>query len=146
MKIEIRNILCGVDFSESGNHAYEYAVAIARRHGAMIELLHVMEPSAYAKDLPLEGEENDETFEASLRDELQKMADTADVPVQVKLAAGVPYLEIVDRAKSLPADFVVIGTHGRTGFKHLLIGSVAERVVRLAPCPVLTVRHADYHL
>jgi nucleotide-binding universal stress UspA family protein len=60
------------------------------------------------------------------------------------LISGIAYAEIINRAKNWPADLIVIGTHGRTGMKHMLIGSVAEKVVRLATCPVCTVRHPDY--
>lgn len=148
MNIDIRHILCCVDFSASGNYAFEHALAIAGRHRATIELLHVMEPSTYAHEKPLEGEEADKTFEDSLRDRLRAMAGSADtdLPIETNLATGTPYIEIVNRAKSWPAEMIVMGTHGRTGMKHLLIGSVAERVVRTAPCPVLTVRHADHQI
>lgn len=145
MDIEIRQILCCVDFSPSGSYAFEHALAIATRHGATIELLHVMEPSAYAQDKPLE---NDKTFADLLRDRLRAMAGSVDTDllIETDLATGIPYIEIVNRAKSWPADMIIMGTHGRTGMKHLLIGSVAERVVRTASCPVLTVRHSDHYI
>jgi nucleotide-binding universal stress UspA family protein len=147
MNIDIRRILCCVDFSPSGDYAFEHALAIAARHGATIELLHVMEPSAYAEDEPLEAE-GDKTFKDALLDRLRAMAGSTrtDLPIEIRLATGIPYIEIVERAKAWPADMIILGTHGRTGMKHLLIGSVAERVVRTASCPVLTVRHSDHHI
>ncbi|MFA7173262.1 MAG: universal stress protein [Kiritimatiellia bacterium] len=148
MKIDIQRILCPTDFSASASHAFFYALAIAARHGAVVELLHVTENSAYANDLPLEGDTSSKTFKYRLCERLDEivLAADADVVVETNLLEGVPYTEIVNRAKSWPADLIVIGTLGRTGMKHLLIGSVAERVVRRAPCPVCTVRHPDYVL
>lgn len=140
MDIQIKRILCPVDFSPSGDFAFEYACAVARRHGASVELLHVTEASAYAEDAP---PEKWPALENRLRQRLQSLAARAGVPAEINLLAGIPFAEIVHRAETLPADMIVIGTHGRTGMKHLLIGSVAERVVRTAPCPVLTVRHPD---
>ena len=145
MKIEIKRILCPTDFSASAEHAFHYALAIAARHEATIELLHVSESSTYANDPPLEGDASSGTFEDRLRKRLDDIAATAgvDVPVETALLTGVPYVEIVNHAKASSADLIVLGTHGRTGMKHLLIGSVAERVVRTASCPVCTVRHPD---
>ncbi len=141
MNIRIKRILCPVDFSPSGDFAFDYACAIATRHGATVELLHIAEASAYAEDEPPKGQP---VFEEILRNRLRKMAAPASVPVEINLLSGIPYIEIINRATALRADLIVIGTHGRTGMKHLLIGSVAERVVRTAPCPVLTVRHPDH--
>ena len=146
MKIDIQRILCPTDFSASAEHAFQYALAIASQHGAAIELLHVTESSAYADDPPLEGDTASERFEDRLRKRLGKIVATADADIEVEtnLLAGIPYAEIVNRAKTWPADLIVLGTHGRTGMKHLLIGSVAEKVVRSSFCPVCTVRHPDH--
>lgn len=146
MKIEIKRILCPTDFSGSAEHALQYALAIAEQHGATVELLHVRESSAYENDSPLEGDTSSKAFEDRLRERLGEIAAAADANVVVKnnLLAGVPYAEIVNRSKTWPADLIVLGTHGRTGMKHLLIGSVAEKVVRSSPCPVCRVRHPDH--
>ena len=143
MQITIQNILCPVDFSASGEYAFQYAIAIARRHEAAIELLHVMESSTYSQDAVDEG---GKTYEDKLRGRLRDIAAlaAADITIETNLVAGVPYIEIVKRANALPADLIVIGTHGRTGMKHLLIGSVADKVVRTASCPVCIVRHPDH--
>ncbi len=148
MDIRIKSILVPVDFSVAADFAFQYALAIADRHGAAVELLHVTEVSAYSNEEPLEGDEHYEAYEERLMGYLRKMIASAktDIPIEANLITGVPYVEIVNRAKAWPANLIVIGTHGRTGMKHLLIGSVAERVIRTASCPVLTVRHPDHEL
>jgi nucleotide-binding universal stress UspA family protein len=143
MDIHIQKILCPVDFSTPGRFAFEYACAVARHHNATLELLHVAEPSAYAEDELPDGKLS---IEASSRQQLQELADQADCPAEINLVAGIPCIEIINRAEQIHADLIVIGTHGRTGIKHLMIGSVAERVVRTASCPVLTVRHPDFNV
>ncbi len=143
MNTEIRNILCPTDFSESALYAFQYAVAFARSHDAELELLHVIEPSAYATD---RIDDQESTYTERVRERLQNIASTADpkVKITIRIAMGVPYITIIEKADAMPADLIVIGTHGRTGIRHLLIGSVAEKVVRTATCPVLTVRHPDH--
>jgi nucleotide-binding universal stress UspA family protein len=73
----------------------------------------------------------------------QKRVQDAGLPEAIRIVHGVPFREIIDTAKDIQADLIIMGTHGRTGVPHLLIGSVAERVVRLAPCPVLVTRHSE---
>jgi nucleotide-binding universal stress UspA family protein len=141
MEIRIQKILCPADFSEPGKYAFNYACAVARRHGASLEILHVAEASAYAEDTLPRGQIS---YEESLRKQLERWAQEAGCPAETRLLSGIPYIEIVKRAREIQADMIVISTHGRTGMKHLLIGSVAERVVRTASCPVLTVRHPDF--
>lgn len=143
MNIQINKILCPVDFSHPGKYAFDYACAVAKRHDASLEILHIAEASAYAEDELPPGQIS---VEESLQQQLKEWAKKADCPAETNLIAGIPYIEIVKRAEEIHADMIVIGTHGRTGMKHLLIGSVAERVVRTAPCPVLTVRHPDYSI
>lgn len=146
MNIDIKHILCPTDFSKSAEYAFEYALAIAERHGATVELLHVPQASAYADD---SINEQGQMYDDTLRDRLQSMTEDrseADVKTTVNVIDGTDYIEIVNRANTWPADLIVIGTHGRTGMKHLLIGSVAERVVRTASCPVCTVRHPAHAL
>lgn len=140
MKMEIRKILCPVDFSEPGKYAFDYACAIARHYGALLEILHVAEASAYAEDLLPPGQIS---YEESLQKHLKQWVQQAECQAETHLMTGIPYIEIVKRAEEIHADMIVIGTHGRSGMKHLLIGSVAERVVRTASCPVLTVRDPE---
>lgn len=146
MNIEINRILCPTDFSASADYALDYALGIAKRHGATVEALHIAESSTYAKD-PVN--DHGQTYDDTLRERLEAMVEgkrDADITVTIKVVDGIDYVEIVNRATAWPADLIVIGTHGRTGMKHLLIGSVAERVVRTSPCPVCTVRHPDHTL
>lgn len=146
MNIHISRILCPTDFSEPADYALDYALCIAERHGADVKLLHVAESSIFADD-PVNDQ--GQTYDDTLRDRLQAIADgknLADVNITVNVVDGIDYVEIVKRAAEWPADLIVLGTHGRTGMKHLLIGSVAERVVRTATCPVCTVRHPAHAL
>ena len=146
MNINIKRILCPTDFSASAEHAMQYAIAIAERHAAIVELLYVTAPSTYELDSSLEGNATNETFDKELHGHLDELASSIETNVQIetKLISGIAYAEIVNRAKIWPADLIIIGTHGRTGMKHMLIGSVAEKVVRSASCPVCTIRHPDH--
>ena len=142
---EIRRILCPIDFSETSKPAFEYAVALAAQLGAELELLHVYQLPAYA--LPEGGLEILAGLEAEIENRLQQQLDEfakhstePSVKITTVLGTGVPYVEIIRAAKQRKADLIVIGTHGRTGLAHLLIGSVAERVVRTSEVPVLSIR------
>jgi nucleotide-binding universal stress UspA family protein len=131
--MNVRRILCPTDFSEPSAHAVDLAVAIAGYYKATISALHVVqtiEPSVYAGSLDGLRRET-----ATFFDEATKAGLT--VNVQVELGSAVQ--RILDCATSLPADVVVIGTHGSSGFEHLVLGSVTEKILRKAPCPVLTV-------
>jgi nucleotide-binding universal stress UspA family protein len=143
---EIRRILCPVDLSEASKPAFEYAVALAAQLGAEeIELLHVYQLPAYA--LPEGGLAIPADLEVELENRLQQQLDAfvkhstdTSVKITTVLGKGIPYVEITHAAKQRQADLIVIGTHGRTGLAHLLIGSVAERVVRTSEVPVLSIR------
>jgi len=131
--MEISRILCPTDFSETSAHAVDLAVVIAGHYQAAVSALHVVptfEPSVDAGSLDGLRQETAAFFE-----EARKAGVTVDVQVEL----GSPVHRILDRAGSLPADVVVMGTHGSSGFEHLVLGSVTEKVLRKAPCPVLTV-------
>lgn len=141
---EIRQILCPVDFSETSEHALEYAVELARRFEAQLTLLHVCQLPSYALS---DGYAPPEEFQEDYRNRLQERVDEVvarysdrGVTIAGGLSEGVPHEAIIDAAGRLQADLIVIGTHGRTGLSHALLGSVAERVVRTSKVPVLTVR------
>lgn len=139
---QIRTILCAVDFSPPSEAAFAYARELAAKLDAQIHLLHVYQLPIYA--LPDGAVMMTADYTAKLANELQKelhklAAEERVVPVRTQLVEGLPYREIGRIAKELPADLIVVGTHGRTGVKHLLLGSVAERVVRTSPVPVITV-------
>ncbi len=154
--VTVKTILFPTDGSTCSKQALRYALSLAADWKAHLVALHVIETSvlraarfAFAKV----GERAEETVRQSADAEaqriLQEVADAARevaVAVEVRTSTGVPFDEIVQVAKTLPADLIVIGTHGRTGLAHVLVGSVAERVVRHAPCPVLTVRPEERDL
>ncbi len=143
--MKVQRILCPIDFSEPSTHALEQAAQLARWYGARLAVLHVrptvmVQPSEVPAGGPVAA-----WVTAELEDSRQRVAaacrevTAAGVDVEVLAAAGRPITEILASAASPPADLVVIGTHGTSGFQHLVLGSVAEKVLRQAPCPVLTV-------
>jgi universal stress protein A len=149
--IELKRILLPTDFSEYSKTAINYACAFADQFGAELHLLHVLQdlvalvpepemaippPGDYLKELQ-------ESCERALT-QLLDPAWEAEHKVVRATRQGPPFLEIVRYAKENDTDLIVIGTHGRSGLAHVLLGSVAERVVRKAPCPVLTVRPSDH--
>ena len=143
--IAIKRILIPTDFSETSAAAIEYGVDLAKRYGASLHLLHVVEPSAVPPEpeFPLGIFEGQTVARERLVDVLsaeQREAFLAEVAVTI----GNPFLEIIRYANDHDIDVIVMGTHGRSGVSHMLMGSVAEKVVRKAPCPVLTVRHPEY--
>lgn len=153
MDINISKILCPVDFSESSDHAAGYALAFARAHDAELVLLHVMPPPMYAvpdyTGIYEFSPEDIQQFRNQVQERLEQLAAGfrgEHEAVSTVLADGVPFIEILNAAREQDADLVVMGTHGRTGLPHMLIGSVTEKVVRKAPCPVMTVRHPEHAL
>jgi len=139
-------ILCPVDFSEVSNGALRLAAALAQTCGASLTLIHVVEPIVAPADFtfgPLTtGEVEDKLTERSMK-AASELAATLDMPkerVSCRVERGRASGEIVRVAHELKADVIVMGTHGYTGMAHVLLGSTAERVIRKAPCPVLTIR------
>ncbi len=151
MKVQIQRILCPVDFSDSSDHAMRYAAALAENFKSELTLLHVVAPLVAALPgetaLPNTLQANIDELAEACRERLEqtvgKLAPLG-LTVQHKVLNGVPFIEIIRYARDAEIDLIVMGTHGRTGLGHLLIGSVAERVVRKAPCPVLTVKHPEH--
>lgn len=135
----IKRILVPVDFSEASLEALGHAVDLAKRYSGELLLLHVVEPVYYAVPA-MEVIAEQQTF---ARAELARLAEKLveqGVTCHTLLRTGTSHLEIVEAALGNAADIIVMATHGRTGFSHLMMGSVAERVVRTSVCPVLTVR------
>jgi nucleotide-binding universal stress UspA family protein len=148
-RIGLKKVLVPVDFSEPSRKAVHYAKAFAEQFGARLELLHVVEPLAYPPDfavVPLLPPDVEETRMRELRRQLDEMAKGvgAGVHVEAKVISGRPWQGVVEEAKATEADLIVVSTHGYTGFKHALLGSVAEKIVRHAPCPVLVVRDEEH--
>jgi universal stress protein A len=142
---QFRRIVCPTDFSPTAGAAQRYAASLAQQYSAELVLLHVLPHPHY----PLRGFGMAEAY-PHLQEELHKrakerLAEAAKaiapgISVRTELCDGDAYEQIVGFARDKKADLIVIGTHGHTGLKHALLGSTAERVVRLAECPVLTVR------
>jgi nucleotide-binding universal stress UspA family protein len=150
MEIQIKRILCPVDFSDSSDYALRYALAFASAYDADLEVMHVVElpfmppyAASTAPDLTLAVERIKEESQKML-DRLAERSRALGLRVASRLVMGAPFVEIINAARAGTADLIVMGTHGRTGLRHVLIGSVAEKVVRKAPCPVLTVKHPEH--
>ena len=146
--VEIKTILHPTDFSESSKYAMSYAISFAEEFQATLVLLHVIEQisSALYFDMlqapPLtQLMVNIEKQAKQALDEVLPPELRGKLPAEYILRKGVPFVEILRCAGQVKADMIVLGTHGRTGLKHALFGSVAEKVVRKATCPVLSVRH-----
>ena len=145
MKLE--RILVPTDFSETAQHALGYARDLAQQFGAEVHLLYVMpDPAAQG----WAGEATGlvildllKTWEADSEKRLSEIR-LEGVVVERTTAVGHAFMEILRYAAGNGIDLIVMGTHGRGAVRHMLLGSVAERVVRKAPCPVLTVRHPGY--
>lgn len=144
-----KRILCPIDFSGYAAVALREATALAKSMGAELTLLHAYQNPAYV--LPMSGYVGPTAdmitkMRQQIGDELEGLAEGVrkqGITVQTQVVEGMPYKCIVDLAAEWKADLVVMGTHGRTGLSHALTGSVAERVVRTAHCPVLITRGHD---
>jgi nucleotide-binding universal stress UspA family protein len=149
----IKRILVATDFSDCSREAVEYALSWADRLGAELDLVHVFERPAYFEvgvSHSLQVGHNVDQWIREVKHEASRQLDALVQEVKSRqpgvhavLREGPTVDEILNVARETSADLIVIGTHGRTGLPHVVLGSVAERVVRRAPCPVLTVRSKD---
>jgi len=144
--IEITRILCPIDFSEHSRRALTHAVALAKWYDSTITVLHVfsvVRATAYVPESRMvEFLVLTEADRKRLVLEVQQFVDAGghpDVPIEIVVREGDTTGEILGQASALPADLLVLGTHGRSGFRRLLLGSVTEKVLHLASCPVLSV-------
>jgi len=137
-----RKILVATDFSEGSDVAIDRAIEMAGQSGAAVEIMHVVE---VAEEFPFGTAYFTADYGAlyaRVHLELSRRADrfrAAGLACETKIVDGSASTEIAARGKAIGADLIVVGTHGRTGLAHAMVGSVAERVVRRASCPVLTV-------
>ena len=149
MAFDLQRILVPVDFSDMSKKALHYALLFATTFDAELILVHVLQPYNVAPEigyLPPELAASGQELVASAREQLKKLvADEIGTRArsQVRVCEEVPWHEIVSAANDTGADLVILSTHGRTGLSHALMGSVAERVVRHAACPVLVVRDRE---
>ena len=148
--IKLRKVLVPTDFSESARHALTYGISFAREYEAELTLLHVVENLSvgYASDLfPVPMAEVFQEISGYARAELAKLGTEArakNVTVEEVVVQGKPSAEIMRFARETEVDMIVLGTHGKGMLDQALFGSTTERVVRRAPCPVLTVRLAEH--
>jgi universal stress protein A len=150
--ISLKKILVPTDFGEAADAALTYAQALARNFGASIDVLHVVEDASarmFAGEVYVAVPPTlQQDIENMARKQLdQRVIDNDPKPISMQpvvVASNAPALTIVNYAKEMNIDLIVMGTHGRGPMAHLLMGSVAERVVRMARCPVLVVRHPEH--
>lgn len=145
--LPIRRLLFPTDFSEYADHAWSYALTFAKEFGAEVHLLHVVAPpprltEAYAVNFNPDALVTAQKSEANaFLDRLVQSARDLGLLFHSEVRLGVDFREILDYAAKHEIDLIVMATHGRTGLAHALLGSVTEKVVRKAPCPVLTIKH-----
>jgi len=148
--INLKRVLVPTDFSDSARLALRYGISFAGEYGAQLTLLHVIETVAvgYASDLfPVPMAEVYQEIEGYAAGELAKLAQEArakGVTVVEQVVQGKPAPEIIRLAREQTIDMIVLGTHGKGMLDHALFGSTTERVVRRAPCPVLTCRLSEH--
>jgi len=140
-----KKIVCPIDFSEFTDEIVKYAVNITKKFNAELHLIHIIPNLNYFT--PYESfltPENlvaiEKNIEKEVEKDFEKVTKDIDMPLKKIVKTGVTFVEIIDYIKEEDIDLVVMGTHGRSGIEHILIGSVAEKVVRKSPCPVLTIR------
>jgi nucleotide-binding universal stress UspA family protein len=144
-----QKILIAVDFSENSNYAFDYALTLAKQFDAELTVMHVInEPidlrGFYVPHISFEQLEKEiEAGAAGMMEKFcqERMGDYRNY--LTCLVNGIPYEEIIRKAKEIDASLIVLGTHGRTGLDHIIFGSTAERVVRSSSCPVLSIRLPD---
>jgi nucleotide-binding universal stress UspA family protein len=148
--IDLHRILVPTDFSKHSENALAYASAFAEKFNAELYLLHVVQDlalfvpeavSAAPVAPPVEQ------LTSAVREALDRIIDKHQLSrftVHAEVREGSPFYEIIRFARETDIDLIIMGTHGHSGLVHVLLGSVAEKVVRKAPCPVLTVRHPEH--
>ncbi len=146
--INLKKILCPIDYSDCSKEALKYAVSFAMKDEAKLYLLHVIDTHRFDEYLDkIVGQINVDEIIKQLKTRLLACIPEEirnDMKIEASVVQGIPFAEIISVAKKNKIDMIVMGTHGRTGIVHILIGSVAEKVVRKAPCPVLTVRQSGH--
>jgi len=146
MEPDIKKILVPIDFSDYSKSALKYAVSFAKLFNSEMVLIYVVEPVIYPPDfsmgqiaIPSVNTEWDKTAIEQL-EKLSKSEIPGNIKVKTLVKTGKPFVEIIETAANENIDLIIIATHGHSGVEHILFGSTAEKVVRKAPCPVLTLR------
>jgi nucleotide-binding universal stress UspA family protein len=141
----VHHVLVPIDFSPYAEQALDYAIALAQKLQARVTLLHVIQPPLVAgADMgvwpsPAFIDDLETAITGDMEGYLARVT-AAGLAGEIAVVHGVPFQEILDTAKARQVDLIIMGTHGRTGLTHVFLGSVVEKVVRLAPCPVLIAR------
>jgi nucleotide-binding universal stress UspA family protein len=141
--INIQSILCPIDFSEASKNAFRYACEFAKAMGSKIILLNVIEPRPMAADMTLNYIPLEEDLVNAAREDFEPLVQevkSKGIAVQADVMIGVPSDMILSQATDFDASLLIMGSHGKTGLSRLLMGSVAEAVVRKAKIPVLIVK------
>ncbi len=145
--INLKKILCPIDHSDCSKDALRYAVSFAMKDKCKLYLLHKIDIRSFDENMDTISKQipDEETLE-QLRTKLldcipEEIRD--DMDVEAIVIQGIPFAEIISTAREKNIDMIVIGSHGRSGIAHMMLGSVSEKVVRKAPCPVLTIRNPD---
>ncbi len=146
--INLKKILCPIDHSDCSKEALKYAVSFAMKDEAELYLLHVVDIRTFDESFDMTSKQlpDDETIK-QLKEKLLECVPEEirnDMRIEPIVVQGVPFSEIISIAKEKEISVIVMGTHGRTGIAHIMLGSVSEKVVRKAPCPVLTVRQSKH--
>ena len=147
--LRLKKILVPIDFSPPSKNAFKYAVRFAEEFGGAMTLLYVLEPQSMTGFMGIPEatgfvESDIVAAGKNLRSLIASVRNSKIDRPHWKVRGGLPAHEIVEAAKEMDVDLIVIATHGYTGWKHFCIGSTAERVVRAAPCPVLVVREKEH--
>jgi len=141
--ITIKSILCPMDFSDASKNAYRYACEFAKSMGSKVILLNVIEPRPIAAEMSLSYIPLEEDLVAAAREDfipMVKEAETAGIDVSADVTIGLPAESILQHVAELDVNLLIMGSHGKTGLSRLLMGSVAEAVIRKAAVPVLIVK------
>lgn len=145
--VRMKDILVPIDFSKPSEKALTYALTFAKQFNAQLTLAYIVEPPVFtdfeATPLALDQKRVAESAKEKLTALRLQQGDDATYIKQVKSIVGKPFQEISRLASNLNCDLIIIATHGRTGLKHVFLGSTAEKVVRHAPCPVLVLRETE---
>lgn len=149
--ISLKKILFATDFSDCARVAQDYAVALAEQFQSELHVVHVLADVMMMMPEPGSALSLPQNYLVDLKQEAERALNKVFTPEQAKdrravraLRMGNPFIEIVKYAEEANIDLIVVGTHGRSGLGHLFLGSVAEKIVRKAKCPVLTVRPAGH--
>jgi len=148
--VAFKEIIVPTDFSEHSLRALDYAIEIADKFHSRLEIIYVIEPLLQAADVSwttVDFEQLNLAHKESAQKQLAQLVEERipkGMEVQTKTLFGKPFVEILKAAKANNADLIVMATHGRGAISHILMGSTAEKVVRKAPCPVLTVKHPKH--